>query len=60
MIAGDSATFIARAEDSVSISISSRLHCRWFSNQDLLRRASNLPALPKAGEGSFSATPGTE
>lgn len=51
--AGDSVEFIARAEDSVSVSDIVSLYTADGSNQDLLRRASNLPALPESWREHF-------
>jgi MOSC domain-containing protein YiiM len=53
VIAGDSVTFIARAEDSLSISDLVALYTADGSDQDLLRRASNLPALPESWRDHF-------
>lgn len=51
--AGDSVEFIARAEDSVSVSDIVSLYSANGSNQDLLRRASKLPALPESWREHF-------
>jgi MOSC domain-containing protein YiiM len=45
--AGDSVTFTARDEHAVSVSDIVSLYVADDSNQDLLRRASKLPALPE-------------
>jgi len=45
--AGDAVTFIARDEHAVSVADVVSLYVADDSNQDLLRRASHLPALPE-------------
>lgn len=51
--AGDGVTFIARAEDSVSVSDIVALYTADGANQNLLRHASNLPALPESWREHF-------
>jgi MOSC domain-containing protein YiiM len=51
--AGDTVTFIARGEDAVSVSDLVSLYTADDANQDLLRRASRLPALPESWRDHF-------
>ena len=53
VIAGDSVTFIARGEDSVSVSDIVALYTADGPNQNLLRRASKLAALPESWRKHF-------
>jgi MOSC domain-containing protein YiiM len=51
--AGDTVTFIARDEHAVSVADVVSLYAADGANQDLLRRASNLPALPESWRDYF-------
>ena len=51
--AGDTVTFIARDEHAVSVADVVSLYTADGANQELLRRASNLPALPESWRDYF-------
>ena len=51
--AGDTVTFIARDEHAVSVAHVVSLYTADGANQELLRRASNLPALPESWRDYF-------
>jgi len=51
--AGDTVTFIARDENAVSVADVVSLYAADGGNQDLLRRASKLPALPESWRDYF-------
>src|SRR5256885_11750286 len=53
--AGDSLEFIARDTHGITVADIANLFMADATNQDLLRRASDLPALPEGWRGYFRA-----